>query len=427
MMRLFLTLASAMSLLASAMRATGRADTRDLAVVSDRETVVSDREDANNTQGHDSGCGLPLPMGPEHFANSVEQAMEGAVQWYTLQCLMQRAEQVGGDDSQYMEQKKKARRLVRQIWTLHAQKDGAFGMTGDQFAKTLMEKASYGVTLSELMFDMHANDAIWELMTLLPEIRDLDQMEGRAGFDYRTVAEICRERAPREAIEMYVNKSMEELAAGCSGDCTKVPGKKHTCGPSESQACPEGTSCLCKKEFSKWAPAVFVGSYITIFAIEGLISPKVLAVAPVDPWAIAITSLTAMRYTGCLCVPNVCKYSSDDDACGILPHNGNTSAMEPGYPTLPYLGTKCARDPNLPNEKKCYVQRCTADDISAGALGRVGTDVFNCHDDFWKDFAYVPQKERFAIYDEKVDKAALGLTYRSTWQKIVDYMTPGSG
>ncbi|CAK0797042.1 unnamed protein product [Prorocentrum cordatum] len=375
---------------------------------------------AVQSSANESGCSLPLPMGPDHFANSVEQATEGAVQWFVLQCLLQRADQVGGDDPALAKDKARARKLVRRIWTLEAERHGAFGMTSDQFTRMLREKVSYGTTLSELMFDVHANDAMWELMSLIPQVADDDQMTGIAGFDYETVASVCRQRAPLNDIRQFANQSLLEMATGCTGGCTKHPTKDHTCGPSEKATCPEGTSCSCKKEFNKWAPAVFLGSYITVFSLESYyFSPKALAVAPVEPWAMAITSLISMKYTGCLCVPNLCLYSADADACGIMPHDGRAPYTLPGYPTLPYLGTKCARDPNLPNEGKCYVQRCGADDIGARKLGRVGDAVYNCHKELWDDYKYVPQKDRFAFYDAKVDKMVLSLAPdRGMWVRF---------
>jgi len=369
--------------------------------VDDAHRDVSAGAVAVQSSVNGSGCSLPLPMGPEHFADSVEQATEGAVQWFALQCLLQRADQVGGDSPAFAEDKAKARKLVRRIWTLEAEKHGAFGMTGDQFTRMLREKASYGMTLSELMYNVHANDAMWELMTILPQLVDEDQMSGIAGFDYEAVASACRKKAPLDEIRKFANQSILEMATGCTGGCTKNPLTGHTCGPAEKATCPEGTSCNCKKEFNKWAPAVFIGSYITVFALEGyLLSPKALAVAPVEPWAMAITSLSSMKYTGCLCVPNICLYSADADACGIMPHDGKPPYELPGYPTLPYLGTKCARDPNLPIEGKCYMQRCGADDIEAEKLGRVGDAVYNCHKDLWDDYNYVPQEDRFALYDK---------------------------
>lgn len=359
------------------------------------------QQESSSQDSNRSGCGhdaAGLSSDPEKIA---EQAKRSSIQWHVLQCLLDRAMRVGGGEHET--ERAQAVQLVHRIWTLEVQVKGGFGSSGEDFIQAFKDYAAYGMSLNQLVYDLRANDAKWELMTLLPQIAENDQMNGIAGFDYDAVSKVCEERAPMGQIESYVNQTLRELRSGCQGECNKY--FPHTCRAATNDMCPEGTSCACARTWSKWAPAVYIVSYIGAWVAEAIFYPPAMAL-PHEPILLPITAVLASRYAGCICMANTCQYFKRSNSCGLALPKG-VDRMR-GYPTLPSLGTKCGKRTTDPDGKQCWTQRCSGEDFAARRVGQHGSEVFNCIDDFWTSFTLKPMRERFEVYGRLgVDKENL--------------------
>lgn len=149
---------------------------------------------------------------------------------------------------------------------------------------------------------------------------------------------------------------------------------------------------------------MLVGSYIGIFIGQGALltaigKPYLIAVMPVDPWAIIVTGYFAVKVEGCMCLAKTCtiiKTDTDEEVCGVPVDQGDWVDQGVG---LPYVGKKCTKASG-----KCELQKCDPDDMHAG-FGRLGVEdgnTYNCWRQFWEDWTYMTREERFQVYQNQL-------------------------
>jgi len=359
------------------------------------------------------------------LANSKKDAVEYAVAMATLNCLMMRATKVASEPQT-------ATRLVVDLFMLEQAHKGGVLNTFLQDLRYFLKHSFSEFFAEETLNDDNFNDYRYQLMLLG---RDGTQMgdamkviqkdksyfqdlygkgvklpgPDTVGFDYNHERDLCTPKEGGELhtkIKTYVSKVADEFAGGeCDGGCSRFSLMTSACGPKQGgRMCPEGTACSCKRSTNAWAPAVFVGSYIGIFIGQGVVltlagKPYLMAVMPVDPWAITVTGYFSSTVHGCMCMAKTCtilKTEADEEVCGIEAGQGDWEVEGVG---LPFVGRKCTKASG-----KCEFQLCEAEDMHAG-FGRLGVhdgNTYNCWRQFWEHWTYMTREERFQVYQNQL-------------------------
>lgn len=268
---------------------------------------------------------------------------------------------------------------------------------------------------------------------------DLDQFFDsgamfRCGFNmrerFKQWGAKCKEPVEARFLLMLERLEGEVLMCRASGRCSE-----DSCTKKGGSVCPEGTACGCGDQTAPIQAGVVTGATyagITTLKVGGgfIVGGPTGAVAgyllPTPDLAVAAgVGAFASTKNVCHCTKLDCVWNSDLEMCVLA--RDNAAALNPNpYRHLPLPGTKCVvKDPTDEAEMRCEIDTCIEDDFQVPKLGRLGSDVFNCHPE---TLAMLVPRDTEAANSSSITAsesiAARVRAYRTTYKISLDDLFP---